>query len=289
MRIITTIKDMQTEILKLKSQSKSIGFVPTMGFLHEGHLTLLKRARDENDIVVLSIFVNPLQFGPTEDFSTYPRDFDRDQSLAECEGVDFLFYPSVQEMYPHSSSVRVIVQERTDVLCGKSRPGHFDGVATVLTKLFNIVLPTRAYFGKKDAQQVAVVEGLITDFNFPIELIPVDIVREEDGLAKSSRNVNLLPDERRQAVTLYKSLAAAKETIEGGERNPRMIKNLISNIIRSETNGEIDYVEIYSYPQLKILENIDGTCIIAIAVKFSKVRLIDNIILEVSQEIGGVK
>jgi pantoate--beta-alanine ligase len=289
MRVITTIQEMQTEIIKLKSHSKSIGFVPTMGFLHEGHLTLLKRAREENDIVVLSIFVNPLQFGPTEDLSTYPRDFDRDQSLAECEGIDFLFYPSVEEMYHHSSSVRVIVQERTDVLCGKSRPGHFNGVATVLTKLFNIVLPTRAYFGKKDAQQVAVVEGLITDFNFPIELIPVDIVREKDGLAKSSRNVNLLPDERRQAVALYKSLAVAKETIEGGERNPRTIKNLISNMIRSEPNGQIDYVEIYSYPQLKALENIDGACIIAIAVKFSKVRLIDNIILEVGQEIGGVK
>jgi pantoate--beta-alanine ligase len=289
MRVITTIQEMQTEIIKLKSHSKSIGFVPTMGFLHEGHLTLLKRAREENDIVVLSIFVNPLQFGPTEDLSTYPRDFDRDQSLAEFEGIDFLFYPSVEEMYHHSSSVRVIVQERTDVLCGKSRPGHFNGVATVLTKLFNIVLPTRAYFGKKDAQQVAVVEGLITDFNFPIELIPVDIVREKDGLAKSSRNVNLLPDERRQAAALYKSLAVAKETIEGGERNPRTIKNLISNMIRSETNGQIDYVEIYSYPQLKALENIDGACIIAIAVKFSKVRLIDNIILEVGQEIGGVK
>jgi pantoate--beta-alanine ligase len=289
MRVITTIQNMQTEVVKLKSQSNSIGFVPTMGFLHEGHLTLLKRAREENDIVVLSIFVNPLQFGPTEDFSTYPRDFERDQSLAECEGVDFLFYPSVEEMYHHSSSVSVIVQERTDVLCGKSRPGHFDGVATVLTKLFNIVQPTRAYFGKKDAQQVAVVEGLITDFNFPIELIPVDIVREEDGLAKSSRNVNLLPEERRQAAALYKSLAAAKESIGGGERNPQTIKNLISSIIRSETNGEIDYVEIYSYPHLKGLENIDGTCIIAIAVKFSKVRLIDNIILEVSHEIGGVK
>ncbi|MFS0776329.1 pantoate--beta-alanine ligase [Neobacillus sp. 3P2-tot-E-2] len=289
MRVITTIQEMQTEIIKLKSQSKSIGFVPTMGFLHEGHLTLLKRAREENDIVVLSIFVNPLQFGPTEDFSTYPRDFERDQSLAECEGVDFILYPSVEEMYPHSSSVRVIVQERTDVLCGKSRPGHFDGVATVLTKLFNIVLPTRAYFGKKDAQQVAVVDGLITDFNFPIHLIPVDIVREEDGLAKSSRNVNLLPDERRQAAALYKSLAEAKETIENGERNPGTIKNLISNMITSETDGQIDYVEILSYPQLKALDNIDDTCIIAIAVKFSKVRLIDNIILDVSKDIGGIK
>jgi pantoate--beta-alanine ligase len=289
MRVITTIKEMQTEIKKLKAQSKSIGFVPTMGFLHEGHLTLLKRAREENDIVVLSIFVNPLQFGPNEDFSTYPRDFDRDQSLADCEGVDFLFYPSVEEMYHHSTSVRVIVQERTDVLCGKSRPGHFDGVATVLTKLFNIVMPTRAYFGIKDAQQVAVVEGLISDFNFPIELIAVDIVREEDGLAKSSRNVNLQPEERAEAVILYKSLTAAKKAIEDGQRDPQAIKDQVSDMIRSKTHGKIDYVEIYSYPQLKEIENIEGTCIIALAVKFSKVRLIDNIILEAGQEIGGIK
>jgi pantoate--beta-alanine ligase len=289
MRVITTIKEMQAEIKKLKSQSKSIGYVPTMGFLHEGHLTLLNKARLENDSVVLSIFVNPLQFGPTEDFSTYPRDFARDQSLAECEGVDIIFYPSVEEMYPHSSSVRVAVQERTGVLCGKSRPGHFDGVATVLTKLFNIVMPTRAYFGIKDAQQVAIVEGLISDFNFPIELIPVDIVREEDGLAKSSRNVNLLPEERSQAVVLYKSLTAAKEAIEGGERNPQTIKDQVSDMIGSETHGQIDYVEIYSYPQLKEIENLEGTCIIALAVKFSKVRLIDNIILNVRQEIGGEK
>ena len=252
MRVITTIQEMQTEISKQKSLSKSIGFVPTMGFLHEGHLTLIKKSRKENDIVVLSIFVNPLQFGPTEDFSTYPRDFARDQSLAECEGVDILFYPSVEEMYPNPSSVRVIVQERTDVLCGKSRPGHFDGVATVLTKLFNIVMPTRAYFGKKDAQQVAVVEGLISDFNFPIELIPVDIVREEDGLAKSSRNVNLLPEERAQASVLYKSLTAAKEAIDKGARDPELLRQLVSNMITSETDGKIDYVEIYSYPQLKI-------------------------------------
>lgn len=282
MRIITTVKEMQSLIQKQKSQSQSIGFVPTMGFLHEGHLTLLKKARLENDIVVLSIFVNPLQFGPTEDFSTYPRDFTRDQSLAECEGVDFLFYPAIEEMYPQSSSVRVIVQERTDVLCGKSRPSHFDGVATVLTKLFNIVMPTRAYFGKKDAQQVAVVEGLISDFNFPIELVPVDIVRESDGLAKSSRNVNLLPEERNQASVIYNSLLAAKEAIEKGERNPSVLKSFVTSMITSQTSGNIDYVEIYSYPQLQTIENLTGIFIIAVAVKFSKVRLIDNIILEIN-------
>ncbi|MEH7176655.1 pantoate--beta-alanine ligase [Neobacillus vireti] len=281
MRVITKIHEMQTEMKKLKSQSRSIGFVPTMGFLHEGHLTLIKKARQDNDVVVLSIFVNPLQFGPTEDFSTYPRDFSRDKSLAECEGVDILFYPSAEEMYPQPTSVKIIVQERTDVLCGKSRPGHFDGVAAVLTKLFNIVMPTRAYFGKKDAQQVAVVEGLISDFNFPIELIPVDIVREEDGLAKSSRNVNLLPEERVQATALYHSLIAAKAEIDKGVRNPNTIKTLVTNMIASETKGEIDYVEVYSYPQLKTVETLSGTIIIALAVKFSKVRLIDNFIIEV--------
>lgn len=281
MKVITTIKDMQSEIMNQKALAKSIGFVPTMGFLHEGHLTLIKQARQENDIVVLSIFVNPLQFGPKEDYSSYPRDFERDRALAECEQVDFLFYPSVEEMYPSASSVKVVVQERTDVLCGKSRPGHFDGVATVLTKLFHIVMPTRAYFGIKDAQQVAVVKGLIADFNFPIELIAVDIVREEDGLAKSSRNVNLLPEERQQAPVLYKSLLEAKNAIETGERHSERVIKQITEMITSESNGLIDYVEIFSYPQLKPLEKLEGTIIVALAVKFSKVRLIDNSIIHI--------
>lgn len=281
MKIITTIKEMQAEIKKQKEIGKSIGFVPTMGFLHEGHLTLFREARKENDIVAISIFVNPIQFGPNEDYETYPRDFERDQMLAEGEKVDYLFYPSMNEMYPKQASIQMTVNERTDVLCGKSRPGHFDGVATVLTKLFHIMMPTRAYFGKKDAQQVAVIESLISDFNFPIELIPVDIVREEDGLAKSSRNVKLLPGERKQAPTLYKSLQQAKERIEQGERDPFKITQLIRNTIQSETDSEIDYVEIYSYPELKPLEKIEGSIIIALAVKFSMVRLIDNLILEI--------
>lgn len=281
MKVITTIKDMQAEIQAQKLLSKSIGFVPTMGYLHEGHLTLIKQAKQENDLVVLSIFVNPLQFGPNEDFATYPRDFDRDRALAEGEQVDYLFFPSVEEMYPQSSSIKIMVQERTDVLCGKSRPGHFDGVATVLAKLFNIIMPTRAYFGIKDAQQVAVVEGLISDLNFPIQLIPVDIVREEDGLAKSSRNVNLLPEERNQASVLYRSLMDAKDVIDLGERDTKKIKSLITDWITSEIKGSIDYVEIYSYPQLKPLEKITGTFIIALAVNFSSVRLIDNIVITI--------
>lgn len=184
-------------------------------------------------------------------------------------------------MYPNEPSLKVVVQDRTDVLCGKSRPGHFDGVATVLTKLFNIVMPTRAYFGLKDAQQVAVVGGVISDFNFPIELVPVDIVREEDGLAKSSRNINLLPYERKEAGVLFKSLWTARKTIERGERNPDKVTSLIREMIASETSGQIDYVEILTYPRLKPLVNLESTFIIALAVKFTKVRLIDNLILEI--------
>ncbi|NHC39123.1 pantoate--beta-alanine ligase [Bacillus sp. MM2020_1] len=281
MKVITTIKEMQTIMNKLKLQEKSIGFVPTMGFLHEGHLTLLNKARKDNDIVVLSIFVNPLQFGPKEDYAEYPRDFERDCALAESERVDFLFHPSVGEMYPNEPSVKVTVQDRTDVLCGKSRPGHFNGVATVITKLFNIILPTRAYFGKKDAQQVAVLEGLVSDFNIPVELIPVDIVRENDGLAKSSRNVNLLPKERQEASVLYRSLQSAETAIKQGERNPANLIGLINNMITNESTGTIDYVQIYSYPQLKPLEKLEGTIIIALAVKFTKVRLIDNYITNI--------
>lgn len=281
MKVITSIRDMQQTMIEEKLSGKSIGFVPTMGFLHEGHLTLIDHARKENETVVLSIFVNPLQFGPNEDLDSYPRDFDRDRALAEEHGVDYIFFPSVDEMYPSELSVTVIAKDRTDVLCGQSRPGHFDGVVTVLTKLFNIVQPNSAYFGKKDAQQLAIVEGLVSDFHFPINIVPVDIVREEDGLAKSSRNVNLLPEERVQAPVLYKSLQEAKKMIEEGERSPQIISDLIRNMISENTSGTIDYIEIYSYPNLKEIHRIEGKLIIALAVKFSKVRLIDNLILTI--------
>lgn len=252
-----------------------------MGYLHDGHIALIRRARAENDIVVVSIFVNPLQFGPDEDFDIYPRDLERDKKISAREKVDFIFHPSAEEMYPGTLSVKVIVQDRTDVLCGKSRPGHFDGVATVLTKLFHIVQPDRVYMGMKDAQQVAVVEGLISDFNFPIELIPVDTVREEDGLAKSSRNVHLTPEEREQAPHLYKSLLEAKKLILEGERDEVKIVSHMRDYITEKTDADIDYIEIYSFPQLKKLDRLEGRMIIALAVKFSKVRLIDNIVLTV--------
>ncbi|WP_121612033.1 pantoate--beta-alanine ligase [Mesobacillus foraminis] len=281
MRIITRVKEMQAEILALKAEGRSIGFVPTMGFLHEGHITLLTRAKKENEILVLSIFVNPLQFGPGEDLDAYPRDFDRDRAAAENAGVDFIFYPSAEEMYPKPPSVKVTVQERTDVLCGASRPGHFDGVATVLTKLFHIIMPDRVYFGLKDAQQAAVVDGLIKDFHFPVEMVPVPTVREEDGLAKSSRNVYLDQGERRQAAHLYKSLQEAREAIEKGERNPETLIEMVRAHLNNHCEAAVDYVSIYSYPDLKPLRTLTGNVIIALAVKFSKARLIDNLILEV--------
>ena len=280
MKVITTIRELQQVIQRTKKQQNTIGFVPTMGFLHEGHCALLKQARNENDIVVLSIFVNPLQFGPTEDLDRYPRDFDQDQKVAKEEGVDYLFYPSVSEMYPTEPSVTLTVNKRTDVLCGASRPGHFDGVVTVLTKLFHIVQPDKVYFGKKDAQQVAVVHGLVKDFNFPLEIIAVDTVREEDGLAKSSRNVYLSAEERIQAPTLYQSLQKAVEMIYEGETDPDRLISSIEDMIKTKTSGEIDYVSILSYPELEKVDRItENDLIIAIAVKFSKARLIDNIIL----------
>ncbi|MGG2089439.1 pantoate--beta-alanine ligase [Priestia aryabhattai] len=281
MKVITTIKDMQQEMKKEKQSGRSIGFVPTMGYLHEGHATLLGAARTENEVVALSIFVNPTQFGPNEDFDTYPRDFERDERVAKEANVDYLFYPSVEEMYKSSRSVAITVTDRVDVLCGQKRPGHFDGVATVLTKLFHIVTPDRAYFGKKDAQQVAVVDGLIEDFNFPVELRAVDTVREADGLAKSSRNVYLTDKEREEAPILFKSLQSALQLLESGEKQVEIIKQTIQKEIEQHTSGKVDYIEVYTYPELKTIKQAAGKIIIALAVQFSKARLIDNVIVDV--------
>lgn len=277
MQVIRTVKEMQQLIKELRSEGNIIGYVPTMGFLHEGHLTLINEAKKNNDIVAISIFVNPLQFGPNEDFDAYPRDFEHDKALAENAGVDVIFYPEVKEMYPVEQSITIHVNKRVHVLCGKSREGHFDGVATVLMKLFNIIMPDRAYFGMKDAQQVAVVDGLIQDFNIPVELIPVATVREEDGLAKSSRNVYLTEQERKEAPELYKSLQAAIQSIQAGEQDIEIIKAGVKNMIEEKTSGQIDYIELYSYPELEELDKPQGKMILAIAVKFSKARLIDNI------------
>ncbi|PLR80461.1 pantoate--beta-alanine ligase [Bacillus canaveralius] len=281
MKVITAISNMQKQMLTDKAQCKSIGFVPTMGFLHDGHASLLRKARAENDLVVLSIFVNPLQFGPNEDLDAYPRDFDRDNQLAEQLGTDYIFAPSADEMYPGPPSVVVKTTARTEVLCGKSRPGHFDGVATVLTKLFNIVRPDRVYFGMKDAQQVAVVEGLLADFHFPIELVAGETVREPDGLAKSSRNVYLLPNERSEAAFIYKALRLAEQMAAAGEKSAAKIQAAVETVIRENTTGQIDYLEILTYPDLEQVGELKGKIIVAAAVRFQKARLIDNIILTI--------
>lgn len=280
--VIETVKEMQNISSKLIKSGETIGYVPTMGYLHEGHLTLIKKARKENSKVIISIFVNPLQFGPNEDYETYPRNFARDKKLASEAGVDYIFYPSVQEMYPTEMTTNLTVTKRTDVLCGKNRIGHFDGVATVLLKLFSIIRPNRVYFGLKDAQQVAVVDGLIQDFNLPIELCPVETVREEDGLAKSSRNVYLTMAEREEASYLYKSLLEGKRLIESGERNPDVVIAAMNEYLQEHISGEVEYVEIHSFPSLLPLSQLEGKIIIALAVKYSKARLIDNIILNVT-------
>ncbi|MDE5411894.1 pantoate--beta-alanine ligase [Alkalihalobacterium chitinilyticum] len=281
MKIVETVQELQNLIKEAKRNESVVGFVPTMGFLHEGHLSLVDQAQKECDLVVMSIFVNPLQFGPNEDFDRYPRNFERDSRLARNAGVNILFYPNVKEMYPTESAMKVIVHEGVSVLCGKSRPGHFDGVATVVLKLFNIVTPDRAYFGMKDAQQVAVIEKMIRDFNLQVSLIGCPTLREEDGLAKSSRNVNLTDVERKEAVSIYNSLQLAKKLIAQGERKTERIQEEMTTFLETNSSGTIDYIELLTYPELNHLEQLEGKVIIAIAQQYSKARLIDNIVLEI--------
>lgn len=260
--------------------TKKIGFVPTMGFFHEGHLKLMEEARKENDLVVTSVFVNPLQFGPNEDYERYPRDEKRDMELAEKVGVDILFMPTRQEMYPGEMSISLKIHQRTDVLCGRSRPGHFDGVITVLTKLFHIVQPDHVYFGMKDAQQVAVVDALIKDLNFPTKLIGLPTVREKDGLAKSSRNVNLTEKERKEANWIYEALQYGQRLIQNGENNPSIVVKEVKDIIKRNTSGTIDYVDIRSYPHLEEIRSINQQIVLAVAVYFKQARLIDNLLID---------
>ncbi|UBH14184.1 pantoate--beta-alanine ligase [Macrococcus armenti] len=276
---ITTIKEMQEITTTLKLQGNTIGFVPTMGALHEGHLTLLRKAKSENDISIASVFVNPLQFGPDEDYEDYPRQIEIDEQLLIANGIDYLFYPSAEEMYP-TVPMTIHVGEMASVLEGAKRPGHFDGVVMVVNKLFNIVQPDKAYFGKKDAQQLAIIEAMVKLFNHNIEVIGVDIVRENDGLAKSSRNVYLTEDERLEAVALSESLKEANESFQNGERNAGKLQSIVINYLTKHTKGKIDEVAVFAYPELKPVDTITGQVFISIAVKYSKARLIDNIILK---------
>ncbi|ARB41504.1 pantoate--beta-alanine ligase [Mammaliicoccus sciuri] len=278
-QVVERIKDMNSIVSQFKSQGKTIGLVPTMGALHDGHLKMMKQSIEENDITAVSIFVNPLQFGPNEDFDDYPRPFESDLEKLKQIGVDYVFHPTVEEIYPGELEMTITVGRLAQVLEGKKRPGHFDGVVTVVNKLFNIIQPTRAYFGRKDAQQLAIIEKMVEDFNHSVQIVPIDIVREADGLAKSSRNIYLTEEERKEAVHLSKSLALAKKKYDEGERNSDVLIQAITQYLESNVRGDIVEVAIYSYPELEEQHTIEGQIFISLAVKFSQARLIDNIII----------
>ena len=278
-KIVTTINDMQEIVKSYRSQGETIGFIPTMGALHDGHLKMMRMSVENNDVTVISVFVNPLQFGPNEDFDAYPRQIDQDVKAVESINVDYVFYPSVGEMYPDQLDITLKVGRLAEVLEGAQRPGHFEGVVTVVNKLFNIVSPDYAYFGKKDAQQLAIIEKMVKDFNHPIQIVGVDIVREEDGLAKSSRNVYLTQEERKEAIHLNESLQIARDLYEKGERQSCVIIQSITSYLNNNTSGHVDEVVIYSYPELVEQKWMSGQVFISLAVKFSKARLIDNMII----------
>ena len=279
--IITTTEIIKRFLVIANKGNKTLGFVPTMGSLHEGHLFLIRRAKKENDLVVVSIFVNPTQFGPNEDFNNYPRNVMRDTNLAYEAGADVIFNPTAREMYHDGSSTWVNVDgDMTAILCGASRPDHFRGVATVVNMLLNIVEPDKAYFGQKDAQQAAVLKKMVEDLHMDVELVICPIVREEDGLALSSRNIYLNDEERSQAVILNEALQLAQDNYMTGETNPDTLIQLIKDKISTMPLAMIEYVNIYAYPSLAQIETIDQKAIAAVAVKFGKTRLIDNVIFK---------
>ena len=278
MERIKTISEIRNRIADLRRSGNRIGFVPTMGYLHEGHLSLVDEAKKHSDVIVMSIFVNPTQFGPNEDLESYPRDIVRDEKLAEGRGVDIVFYPGVEEMYPENLLTWVNVEHITNVLCGASREGHFKGVTTVVTKLFNIVKPDLAVFGQKDAQQAAVITKMVEDLNMDIEIIVAPIVREADGLAMSSRNVRLTNEQRKNALVLSRSLFEIEREVKTGKKLSGLLEKAKTEI--SSTSGaELEYLEARSYPDLELVDEIKGKSVIALAVRFGGVRLIDNIIV----------
>lgn len=280
MIVVKTIAELKEIVRLAKAAGKTIGLVPTMGYLHEGHLTLASRAKEDNDVVIMSIFVNPTQFGPNEDFDSYPRDLPRDVKLAESVGVDVIFAPKVEEMYPTDGGIRLLAGRQATILCGASRPGHFDGVLQVVAKLFHLAEPTRAYFGQKDAQQVAIISTMVRDFNFPVELIIVPVVREEDGLAKSSRNVYLTEQDRREAPAIYAALQLTKEMFIA-TRNEQQAVAIGRAHIENHTSGRIDYFEVLTYPDLTPATESTRELLIAVAVYIGKTRLIDNVIVNI--------
>lgn len=300
MRIVKDVQELRRLLSELRRsngavQERSVGFVPTMGYLHEGHASLMRAAKEQSDIVVISIFVNPIQFGPNEDFDSYPRDEQRDAALAEREGVDILFMPTVDAMYPQPTRTKIRVSGLTDRLCGASRPGHFDGVTTVVAKLFNMVQPDKAFFGMKDAQQVAVLQQMVTDLNMNVTIVPCPIVREGDGLALSSRNVYLSAEERSQALSLSKALRAAQEAVTEHEASTvGELDAILRQTINQSPLARIDYVEILTFPSLQPLEltqqleQIEEDVIMALAVHFGRTRLIDNMSLQKAEVLSHV-
>lgn len=276
MEIVKTIREVRKQIKEWKKQGLSIGLVPTMGYLHEGHKSLIDKAVRENDKVVVSVFVNPIQFGPKEDLEAYPRNIELDKELCESSDVNIIFNPEASEMYFQDRCTHLDVDELTEGLCGAKRPGHFTGVCTVVSKLFNIVAPDRAYFGEKDAQQLAVIKRMVRDLNFDIEVIGCSIVREEDGLAKSSRNIYLSKEERQAALVLSRSLRRAQELLKGGEKDVVLVKKAIEEEINKERLAKIDYIQIVDSESLKAVEEVNESVLTAIAVFIGKTRLIDN-------------
>ncbi|RJP74373.1 MAG: pantoate--beta-alanine ligase [Candidatus Abyssobacteria bacterium SURF_17] len=279
MKVIRDPTKMQATANRLRGEGLLIGFVPTMGYLHEGHASLLRAARKRSDVVVLSIFVNPTQFGPHEDLAKYPRDIERDEEMARQEGVDYIFYPEAASMYPEGYQTYVNVEQLTRSHCGVSRPTHFRGVATVCTKLFNLVLPHRAYFGQKDYQQAAVIRRMVKDLNMNLEIAVMPTVREADGLAMSSRNVYLSPDERKDALCLHESLQMANDMFHSGESDAKKIVKAMRANIESKRSARIDYVSIVDTDTLEELDVIRDKAVVLLAVFMGKTRLIDNDIL----------
>ncbi len=286
MQIIKTPAELNAYAAKVKSEGKTVGLVPTMGYLHEGHKSLIRKSSEQNDVTIVSVFVNPTQFGPSEDLETYPRDLERDKAAAEQAGADVIFHPEPEDMYPKRYGTYVSVDSGiTKILCGKTRPGHFRGVATVVTKLFNISMADRAYFGQKDAQQLAVIMRMVSDLNMNIEIVPCPIVREADGLAMSSRNTYLSAEERSQALSLSAALKQAEDAIKNGRTNLDKIKRGIRDKISEAPLADIEYVESVTFPELEPCGGqLDRKTLIALAVRFGTTRLIDNIIVSPNQE-----
>lgn len=279
LQVITSVEDIKRRIKTFKENQLSIGFVPTMGALHEGHLSLVRQAKKENDKVVVSIFINPLQFGINEDFTQYPRTFDNDYELLSKEGVDILFNPKAQEMYPGGFCTSVVLEHFEDKLCGKSRPGHFRGVATVVLKLFNLIQPHIAYFGQKDFQQTVIVKQMVADLNLDVNIKALPTIREKEGLALSSRNGYLSETEKKEALCLYRALIKAKEIVNAGATNTREITAEMEKIINNCKSTKIDYISIVNPETLEAVSEVQHGDVAALAVRIGKTRLIDNIIL----------